>query len=153
MVLCTRYPKTVGWHTLKISCPQSSFMHVSPPPVHHITLAGKETLDKAVGTCVSTLPNHPSPTAVDFKISGNQCLKMRWFCFYQITTAYVHTPGYFEHQSQWSSTVCASCWHVLIWAMHSEKCAGFRFVVTNSHRPLPRPVPNPALKKCMCMRE
>lgn len=58
---------------LEDQLPLSPFMHVSPPlPIHRITLAGAETLDKAVGTCVSTLPNRSTPTAADFKISGNQ---------------------------------------------------------------------------------
>lgn len=74
-VLCTRYPKSVGWHTLKISCPCPRLCMSAPQsPIHHIALAGAETLDKAVGTCVSTLPNRPAPTAVAFKIFGNQTM-------------------------------------------------------------------------------
>lgn len=39
---------SVGWHSLKISCPHPVYACQPPIPIPHITLAGAETLDKAV---------------------------------------------------------------------------------------------------------
>lgn len=47
-VLFKGYPKSVCWRTLKISCSCPSLC-MSAPPIHHLTLAGAETLDKPVG--------------------------------------------------------------------------------------------------------
>lgn len=126
-VQCSRYPKTVDWHTFKIGCP-SPRLCMSAPPIHHITLAGAGTLDKAVGTCVSTLPYCSTPSAEEFKDSGNHhlivCAKFSGWSETDDSVVILFLAGHkqyshpSEHERQRSFTVglFVSCYHVMVWA-------------------------------------